>query len=260
MYSEQDIFNRTERLLGSGNMERLHEIRVIIFGVGGVGSWCAEGLIRSGVVNLTIVDSDCVSVSNINRQAMAYVSTVGDVKVDALRKRLLDINPHANIEAVEAIYSCDTATMFGLDTYDFVIDAIDSLSAKLDLILHATSLPKRVAFFSSMGSALKMDANKIRVGEFWEIKGCPLARALRKRMKSQCRYPSRKFLCVFSPEVLPNRGELVEEPAMTYGDSTEKAPHDWNQSKAQINGSMVHITAIFGFTLTSLVIRAATEA
>ncbi len=258
MYSEQDIFNRTERLLGGKNMDRLRQIRVIIFGIGGVGSWCAEGLIRSGVVNLTIVDSDCVSVSNINRQAMASMSTVGEVKVESLRRRLQDINPYAHIDAVEAIYNRDTAETFQLETYDYIIDAIDSLNPKLDLIVHATSLPKNVTFFSSMGSALKMDASKIQVGEFWDIEGCPLARALRKKMKHQSRYPARKFRCVFSPEVLPNLGEVRPEPILSATGGEKNTPHDWNLSKAQINGSMVHITAVFGFMLASLVIRSAT--
>ena len=121
------IFRRNELLLGSETMERIAQKRVIIFGVGGVGSWCAESLVRSGISRLTIVDSDCVSVTNINRQLMATTKTVGQVKVDTLKERLLSINPKAEITALQQVFSEETAERFQLDTYDYIIDAIDSL-------------------------------------------------------------------------------------------------------------------------------------
>ena len=255
------IFNRTELLVGPAAMQRLGALRVIIFGVGGVGSWCAESLVRSGVGHLTIVDSDRVCVTNINRQLMATSLTVGRVKVEALRERLLAISPQADVQAVQDIYSADTAEGFHLEQYDVVVDAIDSLANKLDLIIHATSLPVR--FYSSMGAALKMDPTQVRVTEFWKVNGCPLARALRQRMKRQHRFPARKFQCVWSPEVLPNRGS-----ASTCGTAACMCPktrtgegredllnHEWCSSKAQINGTMAHITALFGFTLAGLILR-----
>ncbi|MBO5784539.1 MAG: ThiF family adenylyltransferase, partial [Bacteroidaceae bacterium] len=122
------IFNRAERLLGAEFMQRAARCRVIVFGVGGVGSWCAEGLVRSGIGHLTLVDSDCVSVTNINRQRMATVHTVGRPKVEALREQLLDINPEADISIVQQFYSEENASQFGLEQYDYVIDAIDSLA------------------------------------------------------------------------------------------------------------------------------------
>ena len=117
---EQAIFGRTELLLGEDVMQALSRMKVIIFGVGGVGSWCAEGLVRSGIKHLTIVDSDRVSITNVNRQLMATVKTVGQVKVEALKTRLLEINPDAEIEAVQAIYCDETADSFDLDSYDYV--------------------------------------------------------------------------------------------------------------------------------------------
>lgn len=132
---EQAIFGRTELLLGEDVMQALSRMKVIIFGVGGVGSWCAEGLVRSGIKHLTIVDSDRVSITNVNRQLMATVKTVGQVKVEALKARLLEINPDAEIEAVQAIYCEETADSFDLDSYDYVIDAVDSLKNKVLLIL-----------------------------------------------------------------------------------------------------------------------------
>lgn len=131
---EQAIFGRTELLLGEDVMQALSRMKVIIFGVGGVGSWCAEGLVRSGIKHLTIVDSDRVSITNVNRQLMATVKTVGQVKVEALKVRLLEINPDAEIEAVQAIYCEETADSFDLDSYDYVIDAVDSLKNKALLI------------------------------------------------------------------------------------------------------------------------------
>jgi tRNA A37 threonylcarbamoyladenosine dehydratase len=241
-FSQQDIFCRAELLLGTEAMERLYTQHVIVFGVGGVGSWCAEALVRSGIRQLTIVDSDCVCTSNINRQLMASTETVGLPKVEVLRQRLLAINPQAEISALQQVFCEETAHAFALDDYDFVIDAIDSLKDKALLILKATQC-RRAKLFSSMGAALKLDPTRIRVGEFWKVKGDPLARALRKKFKSQGLFPAHKFLCVFSDELLCNQGA---QPA---------ADGQGMFRKAQTNGSLVHITAIFGMILASLVVR-----
>lgn len=227
MATEQEIFQRSELLLGAEAMDRIAEKRVIVFGVGGVGSWCAESLVRSGIRHLTIVDSDSVCASNINRQLMATTETIGRVKVDVLKDRLLTINPAAEITAIHEFFTADTAESFHLDTYDYIIDAIDSLKDKTLLILMACQTEAQ--FFSSMGAALKLDPTRIKVDEFWKIQGDPLARVLRKRFKREGQYPSRKFLCVYSDELIEPQGEG--------------------------KGSLVHITAIFGFMLASLVIQ-----
>ena len=161
---EKAIYNRTELLVGGDVMEALAAAKVIIFGVGGVGSWCAEGLVRSGVTRLTIVDSDRICITNVNRQLMATTLTVGQVKVEALKARLLEINPKAEIEAIQQIYNEETADRFNLDEYDYVIDAVDSLKDKALLILRASASKAR--FFCSLGAALKVDPLKIRVAEF----------------------------------------------------------------------------------------------
>ena len=134
-------------------MEGIASKRVIIFGVGGVGSWCAESLIRSGIRHLTIVDSDRVCITNINRQLMATARTVGQVKVDVLKERLLSINPKADITALQQIFTEETADSFDIGSYDYIIDAIDSLKDKALLIMMATRTKAR--FYSSMGAALK---------------------------------------------------------------------------------------------------------
>ncbi|MEE0870284.1 MAG: ThiF family adenylyltransferase, partial [Bacteroidaceae bacterium] len=130
-----EIFNRSELLLGREGMEALERTKVIVFGVGGVGSWCAEGLIRAGLTHLTIVDSDRVCPTNLNRQLMATQSTIGQPKVEAMKQRLLSINPEAEIMALNMMYTEETAEGFHLEQYDYVIDCIDSLRDKCDLIL-----------------------------------------------------------------------------------------------------------------------------
>ncbi|MDE7427533.1 MAG: tRNA threonylcarbamoyladenosine dehydratase [Muribaculaceae bacterium] len=229
-----EVFQRTSLIAGAEMMDRMSRTSVIIFGVGGVGSWCAEALVRSGIGHLCIVDSDTVALSNINRQLMALNSTVGQPKVEVLRSRLRDINPACDITAIQAVYDSSTADRFELEKYDYVIDAIDSLSCKAHLILHATGLRGwKGRFFSSMGAALKLHADMIQTAEFYKVYGCPLARALRNRFKRLGQYPRHKFTCVFSPEVVKNRSE----------------------SQDRANGTFAHTTAIFGLTLAGLVIQ-----
>lgn len=243
---EFDRFNRTERLLGQDMMQRLHSSRIIIFGVGGVGSWTAEALIRTGIGHLTIVDADSVAASNINRQLMALTSTVGQPKAEVLRQRLTDINPSADITAICRQYSADTADEFDLTRFDYVVDAIDSLSDKALLLVNATR--QKVKIVSSMGAALKIDPTRIKVGEFRSVKGCRLAAALRNKFKRTGVWPSRKIQCVYSDELLQNKSDRKDATgAMSY-------------SKVAINGAMCHITAIFGMTLAGLVIESLTAA
>lgn len=232
-------------LLGAEVLGRLQRTRVILFGVGGVGSWCAEALVRSGVCHLTMVDSDAVEPSNINRQLPALVSTVGRAKVEVMRERLLAINPEADIVALQRRYTPETAAEFHLEQFDYVIDAIDSLKDKLDLLLRCTGragssgqeagsglpVPRTPlpVLFSSMGAARKLDPQQVRVSEFWKVDGCPLAATLRKRMRKEKRFPERKFLCVWSPERI---------------------------GQSQPKGTLMPVTATFGLTLASLVVRA----
>lgn len=243
--SMDENFSRSELLMGDEGMEKLRAARVILFGVGGVGSWCAEALIRTGIANLTIVDFDRVSPSNINRQLMATTETIGEVKVDAMKRRLLSINPSANITAVNTCYSPENAHDFNFNDYDVVIDCIDSLRDKALLIEKATDSSAKL--FSSMGAALKMDPRKIEVAEFWKVKGCPLARALRQRFKKQGIKPRKKFLCVYSEELLSNKGQVSNSDL----DAMDKSPI----KKGGPNGSLMHITGIFGMTLAGLAIQ-----
>lgn len=236
------IYNRTLRLTGRKCLDALGAAKVIIFGVGGVGSWTAEALARSGVSHITLVDADRIAVSNINRQLPALQSTIGSTKVEILGQRMLDIDPAIHVRCMEKRYDAETAALFDLDAYDYVIDAIDSLADKALLINNATR--SSATLFSSMGAALKMDPSRIAVTEFWKVKGCKLAAALRHKFKKEGVYPARKFKCVYSDELLPNHPDVPDD--MT-------GPMEF--SKVAVNGAMIHITAIFGMTLASLVIR-----
>ena len=261
MKIEEAIYNRTSLLVGDDVMKALADTRVIVFGVGGVGSWCAEGLLRSGITNITIVDSDRVCITNVNRQSMATTRTLGRVKVDALKDKLLEINPKANIAAIQEIYSEETAQSFDLDSYDYVIDAIDSLKDKASLILRASA--SKATLFCAMGAALKIDPTMVRVAEFWDVRGCPLAAAIRKKFRKNKTLPSKKILCVYDEEVLPNRGQASScgtdqcmcPKALNGPGREDLLNHEWCSLKAQINGTVAHITAIFGFTLAGLVIE-----
>ena len=264
MAIEQAIFRRSELLLGDEAMGRIAEKRVIIFGVGGVGSWCAESLVRSGIKHLTIVDSDSVCASNINRQLMATTETVGRVKVDVLRERLLTINPDAEITALHQFFTAETADSFHLETYDYIIDAIDSLKDKALLILMATSLPslrgdKRGAqFYSSMGAALKLDPTRIKIAEFWKVQGDPLARALRKHFKALSKR-EKSDACISSSEDEEARPEVKNDGQFTKRKFQCVYSDELVEPKGAGKGSLVHITAIFGFMLAGLVIQDASN-
>jgi len=251
----REIFGRTELLLGKAKVYEISSKKVILFGVGGVGSWCAESLIRSGIGHLTIVDSDRVAASNINRQLPATTKTIDKVKVEVLKERLLEINPNAEIIAIQQVYSRETSDSFGLENFDYIIDAIDSLTNKMDLIL--TACRTKAKLFSSMGAALKLDPSRIKTAEFWKVQGCPLAAALRRKFKKGEK-PSKKFYCVYSDELLSNKETLIEETDPLRADEDgepDSVDYEFRSKKVKVNGTIAHITAIFGFTLSGLVIR-----
>ena len=221
-----DFFARSAALLGEKTMESLRTTRVILFGVGGVGSYAAEALIRTGLTHLTLVDGDTVQPSNLNRQLPATRATLGMPKVEALKARLLEINPDADIVAIPEYYHADDPFRFPLSAFNFIIDAIDSVQDKTDLIINATRA--RVKIFSSMGAALRFDPTRVTTGELMAIKGDALAKAVRARMKKLDIHPYKKVRCVYS---------------------TEQA------QRCDTRGSLMQVTAVFGLTLASLVIQ-----
>jgi tRNA A37 threonylcarbamoyladenosine dehydratase len=221
-----EIFARSAALLGEKGMESLRTKRVIIFGVGGVGSFAAEALIRTGLTHLTIVDGDTVQASNINRQMPATLWTIGQPKVEALKERLLEINSEADIVARYEMVNGEWLTANGLKEFDYIIDAIDSVADKTELLLYASRV-RGCKVYSSMGAALRFDPTQVTTGELMSVKGDALARAVRERMKRLDRKPYKKIRCVYS---------------------TEQA------QRCETRGSLMQVTAVFGLTLASMVI------
>ena len=171
---------RTEMLIGSEAVEKLSCSHVAVFGLGGVGSWCAEALVRSGVGELTIVDDDTFSESNINRQAGALYSTVGRPKTAVMAERLLDINPNLELHSICGRYVAEERERFFAD-YDYIADAIDSVSSKVDLLV--TAVQREIPVLSSMGTGNKLDASKLQLTDLSKTSGCPLARVMRRELK-----------------------------------------------------------------------------
>jgi tRNA A37 threonylcarbamoyladenosine dehydratase len=201
------MFTRTIQLLGEEEFRALQNANVILFGVGGVGGWCAEALLRTGIGHLTLVDFDRVDTTNLNRQVVATYDNIGKSKVQEMQKRLLGIIPDADVQIIEQQYNAETADSFNLAQYDIVVDAIDMVECKALLLYRATQSGCKV--YSSMGAGRKTDPQKIRTAEFWKVQGCPLARALRTKIKKAGLIPTSKIQCVYSEEIGGDKGTLA---------------------------------------------------
>ena len=216
--TNQSLFQRTEMLLGSEAMRRLAESRVAVFGVGGVGGYAVEVLARSGVGAIDIYDNDKVACSNINRQIIALTSNVGRLKVEVAAERIAAINPACRITPHAMFYLPSNADEVDLTQYDYVIDCIDTVAAKMELIRRCTRLGVRL--ICSMGAAYKVDPTAWRVGDITRTINDPLARTLRKRLR---REGINHFLCVYSTE-LPRQ---VEQPEVEPGQKRPPASNAW---------------------------------
>lgn len=197
-------FSRTARLLGARSVELLTEKRVIIFGVGGVGSYTAEAIARSGVGHIEVVDDDEVAISNINRQLCALHSTLGRMKAEVVRDRLLDINPDANIIAHVCRYDAETADNFDFAQYDYIVDAIDSVTDKLRMIERANAAGTPI--ISSMGTGNKLDPTMLEVSDISKTSVCPLARVMRRELKKRG-IETLKVVYSKEPPIQPIKGE-----------------------------------------------------
>lgn len=235
-----EFLNRSEMILGPAVLERLATVHVILFGIGGVGSWCAEGLVRTGLVHLTIVDPDVICPTNINRQLPALPETVGQSKAEVLKKRLEAINPAAEITSVQKLYTAETCGEFNLSEYDFVIDAIDTLQNKCLLIGRAVE--SGAVLFSSMGAANKFNPTLIRTASLEKVQRCQLAKAVRRELKKT--NTSFGFLCVYS-----------EEKSVTEKRATDVCETSVLPVRKKTNGSLVQVTAPFGFALCALLVN-----
>ena len=191
----QDQYSRTQLLLGAEAMEKLHHCRVAVFGIGGVGGYTVEALARSGVGALDLIDDDKVCLTNLNRQLIATRKTVGQYKVDATEQRLHDINPNVEIHTYKMFYMPDTADQVDLTQYDYVVDAVDTVTAKLELVCRAKRAGVRI--ISAMGAGNKLDPSRLRVAYIEKTSVCPLARVMRTELRKR---KIRKLKVVFSDE------------------------------------------------------------
>lgn len=197
-----DIFSRTERLIGEDALRKLQNSNIIIFGLGGVGSCTAEALARSGIGKMTVVDKDTVDITNINRQLYALHSTVGKPKAEVARERILDINPKCEITAIQKMYLPENSEDFVLSQYDYIIDAIDNVTAKIDLAVKAEQLG--IPIISSMGTGNKLDPTAFKVSDIYKTSVCPLCRVMRTQLKKR---GVKKLKVVYSEEMPKTDGE-----------------------------------------------------
>lgn len=242
---------RARLVVGSACLSALGQTRVILFGVGGVGSWCAEALVRSGVSHLTLVDPDVVAASNLNRQLQATPETLGQPKVETLAERLRAIWPGVDVCALQRAYSLDTRGSFALESFEYVIDAIDSLSNKVGLIQHAHEAGCRI--FSSMGAGRRLDPTRVRVASLWETEGDRLARSVRRRLRRGGFVGD--LVCVISDEpATPVGPAAAPEAPLPDPDAGEEPGGAGRPRATPVFGSTVPVTATFGMVLASLVI------
>lgn len=233
--------SRTGLLLGEENLERLHRANLLVVGVGGVGAYAAEMLVRAGVGNLTIIDSDTVTPSNINRQLIALHSTVGKAKTEVLTERLRDISPRLNITARQEYLEAErVAELFADETFDFVVDAIDTVAPKTALLIYC--LRHKIRVVSSMGAGGRVDPAQIRIADIAETRHCGLARAVRHQLRANGF--SKGLKVVFSTEQ-PDRNAVV---------ATEN-----ERNKKSTVGTVSYLPALFGCYLASHVIRKLTD-
>ncbi len=198
-------FIRTSLLLGESAMEKLAKSKVIIFGVGGVGSFVAESIARCNVGNITLVDSDTVSISNINRQLIALHSTVGKDKVEVMKERILDINPNCKVTALKLFYNEETKNQINLSEFDYVVDCIDTMTAKL--VIAEFCYKNDVKIIASMGTGNKLDPTKFQISDINKTSVCPLARVMRKELKDR----GVKKLKVLYSEEIPQKIVVKDE-------------------------------------------------
>lgn len=236
---------RTELLLGKEKIEKLRQSSVLIAGVGGVGAFVAEYLCRAGVGKITLVDSDIIDITNLNRQLPALHSTLGKVKVDVVAKRLRDINPKAEIKAIQAYLKDEKTTqILGSDHFDCVVDAIDTLAPKVHLILNCLKL--KIKIVSSMGAGGKLNPSKVTTADISKTFNCGLARAVRKRLKKYKVYKG--FKAVFSPE--DTKGEVI-----AFDDNDESVTN-----KKSLVGTISYMPSVFACHCAAEVIKILTKA
>lgn len=230
------IFERTELLIGQEGLSKLKNTHIAVFGIGGVGSFAAESLVRSGIGEITLIDFDDICVTNINRQIHANISTVGRLKVEAMKERLLLINPELLVNIIPKVYSKDNSHEIIKDDFDYVIDAIDMISSKIHLI--KTCKEKGIPIISSMGTGNKLDPSRFEVTDVYKTSVCPLAKVMRRELK---KLGVKKLDVVYSKEVPITQNSQVDE--------------EGNVKRKQTPGSIAFVPPVSGMIMASFVIR-----
>lgn len=233
-----DIFSRTEMLIGDKGLNRLKNSRVAVFGVGGVGSYTVEALVRSGIGAIDLIDSDTVCESNINRQIIATSKTLGQYKVDAAKQRILEINPDVSVTVHKAFYTPETADMFDFSLYDYVVDAIDTVTGKISLVMETSKAG--VPIICAMGAGNKLDPTAFEVADIYETAMCPLARVMRRELRKR---GIKKLKVVYS-----------KEPAITPLPQKEEKENGV-VSKRQIPGSISFVPSAAGLIVAGEVVK-----
>ncbi|MCM1266844.1 MAG: tRNA threonylcarbamoyladenosine dehydratase [Bacteroidales bacterium] len=246
----REEFCRTEMLLGREAMERLARSRVAVFGVGGVGGYVCEALARSGVGALDLIDKDTVALSNINRQIIATHETVGRKKTDVMRERILSINPEAQVRVYPCFFLPENADSFPFAEYDYVVDAVDTVTAKIELVMRAKEAG--VPIISSMGAGNKLDPLAFRVADLYETKVCPLARVMRRELKKR---NVTHLKVVYSEEepLTPLQG-AADETEVRDGGAAECLP-DEGVPRRQTPGSAAFVPSVAGLLIAGEVVK-----
>lgn len=244
-----DQFSRTELIFGKESMQKLAASRVAIFGIGGVGGFTAEALARSGVGTLDLIDDDRVCLTNINRQIFATRKTVGRLKIDVAKERLLDINPDMTVNTYKTFYMPETADQFDFTQYDYVVDAIDTVTGKIELVMNADR--SKTPIISSMGAGNKLDPTKFQVADIYSTSVCPLARVMRYELKKR---GIRKLKVVYSTEkpITP-----VEDMAISCKQHCICPPGTARKctQRNQIPGSTAFVPSVVGLIIAGEVIK-----
>lgn len=242
-------FSRTELLLGKEGMERLKNARVAVFGVGGVGGYVCEALVRSGVGSFDLIDDDKVCLTNLNRQIIATRSTVGKYKVDVMKERMLDINPDVQVETYKCFFLPENADDFPFAEYDYVVDAVDTVTAKIELVMKCRSMG--VPIISSMGAGNKLDASAFQVADIYKTKMCPLAKVMRRELKKR---GVKKLKVVYSEEKPTRPIEDMAISCRTHCICPPGAAHKCTERR-DIPGSVAFVPSVAGLIVAGEVVK-----
>ncbi len=244
----QNQFSRTELLIGKESIEKLNNAKVAIFGVGGVGSFVVESLARAGVQNFIIVDDDKVCLTNLNRQIIATYKTIGKYKVDVAKERILDINPKANVETYKEFFMPDSKEILD-ESVSYVVDSVDTVTAKIELIMRANKL--NIPIISSMGTGNKLDPTRFEVTDIYKTSVCPLAKVMRKELKAR---GIKKLKVVYSKEV-PIKPKETEEISCKNHCICPPGTKRKCTAKNQIPGSISFVPSVAGLIIAGEVIK-----